>query len=526
MTWGSTPEEATASNRLIGGRYELYEQLGAGGMGAVWAGRDVLYGRSVAVKEALTAHRGQGQRVRREATAAMRINHPSVVTVYDVVEQDGQLWIVMERVHGESLASRLRRERFLPEPEAARIAIRVAEALAAAHAQHVLHRDVKPDNILLDPGGRVVLTDFGIAYIVGEESLTRSGGFIGSAPYTAPERMAGRKGEGSSDLWSLGVVLFEMVEGWSPFARDSVMATVGAVVEGMPPLEHAVGLRGLITCLLAELPEERPGLQQAIAELRAAVTAAEAHPDPATDRAAGGPPGAREEAFPSTMAKKGHTGHAVEGFASRAQRPAGLRNWRGALVAGSVIVVAAVAVPFGFHALRESASDDSPPPNQTQSSKSSSGPSATTSTGFVSVRQADFELKVPAGYEQRPKNSHAQYVYTNGEFKIIVTGGRDRVAEGGEDPLAYQRDKEYELEPFRNSKWASASGLRTIRSAGYSAAEGVFTWTTVDGEDVYVHNTVMLVEGYFHVVVVMGPESRREAVQELQAQVIGTYVVK
>ncbi|WP_393058328.1 serine/threonine-protein kinase [Streptomyces sp. LN549] len=523
MTRGSTPEEAGASNRLIGGRYELYEQLGAGGMGAVWAGRDVLYGRAVAVKEALAAHRGQGERVRREATAAMRINHPSVVTVYDVVEQDGQLWIVMERVHGESLASRLRREGAVPEQEAARIAIRVAEALAAAHAQHVLHRDVKPDNILLDPGGRVVLTDFGIAYIVGEESLTRSGGFIGSAPYTAPERMAGRKAEESSDLWSLGVVLFEMVEGWSPFARDSVMATVGAVVEGTPPLEHAVGLRGLITSLLAQLPEERPGLQQVIAELSAAVTAAEAHSSTVADRSTGGPSGSRDEDKPSTTGRKKRNGRTEEEAVAGSRKPAGFRIRRGALVAGSAVVVAAVALPFGFSALRESWYD-SRPPNQTQPSKSSHSPSATPSTRFVPVRQADFELRVPADYERRPKNSNAQYVYTNGRFKIIVTGGRDGAAQSSDDPMTYQRDKEFELEPFRDSMWATSSGLRTTRVAGHSAAEGAFTWTTADGEDVYVHNTAVLVAGHFHVILVMGPESQREAVKKLQAQVIGTYV--
>ncbi|MFF3557760.1 serine/threonine-protein kinase [Streptomyces tsukubensis] len=528
MTRGSTPEEATAGNRLIADRYELYEQLGVGGMGAVWAGRDVLYGREVAVKEALTAHRDQGERVRREATAAMRVNHPSVVTVYDVVEQDGHLWIVMERVHGESLASRLKREGAVPEPEAARIALGVAEALAAAHAQRVLHRDVKPDNILLDPGGRVVLTDFGIAYIVGEKSLTRSGGFIGSAPYTAPERMAGRKAEAPSDLWSLGVVLFEMVEGRSPFGRDSLMATVGAVVQGMPPLKRAVALRGLITSLLAQASEERPGLHQVIAELRAFVTASGGDPHPGADREKGRLSDARAEAKQSTKAKAVRAGRAEDEAVAGSRRPpvTGKRR-RTRLAAGSAVVVVAVAAAFGLYAARQSIWGDSRPPDQRQSSQRagslSTTPSMTPSTGFVRVRQEDFELRVPADFEQRPKNSNGQYVYAKGKFKIIVTGGRD-AAGAGNDPVIYQRDEQFELEPFRDSVWAESSNVRTTRIAGYKAAEGAFTWTTADGEDVYVHNTAVLVAGRFHAILVMGPKPQSLAVEKLQAQVIGTYV--
>ncbi|MFD8771835.1 serine/threonine-protein kinase [Streptomyces sp. NPDC059916] len=263
-----------ASERVIAGRYRLAQRLGSGGMGAVWAGWDLVEGQDVAVKEVFIpeslpsdspARQVLVARMLREVSAASRVDHPAVVTVYDVVEDDGRPWMVMERIHGESLEELLRRQQALTEPDAARIALKVVEALQAAHACGVLHRDVKPANVLLGEDGRVVLADFGIAYVAGETTLTRSGEFVGSFEYVAPERMGGRRPQPASDLWSLGVLLYRMVEGWSPFRRVSVEGTLSAVISGAvePPL-RAVQLRGLILGLLTWNPEDRPTPEEII----------------------------------------------------------------------------------------------------------------------------------------------------------------------------------------------------------------------------------------------------------------------
>ncbi|MCP9976228.1 serine/threonine-protein kinase [Streptomyces somaliensis] len=191
-------------------------------MGTVWRARDEVVDRDVAVKEPSlpdtlgdperrTAH----QRMQREARAAARIDHPSVVCVHDVVTEGDSPWIVMELVRGKSLADLLD-EGTLPPPEAARIGLAVLGALTAAHEAGVLHRDVKPGNVMVGRHGRVVLTDFGIAQVEGEQKLTETGGFIGSPEYIAPERVLGRRPGPESDLWSLGVMLYQAVEGVSP----------------------------------------------------------------------------------------------------------------------------------------------------------------------------------------------------------------------------------------------------------------------------------------------------------------------
>ncbi|MFC8695065.1 serine/threonine-protein kinase [Streptomyces parvus] len=258
--------------RSIGGRYRLLSRLGHGGMGTVWRAHDKLVGREVAVKEPrVPEHVGESgrnsvhARMQREALAAARIAHPSVVTIHDVVFEDGRPWIVMELVHGQSLGDRLQ-EGTLDPREAARIGLAVLDALTAAHAKDVLHRDVKPDNILLGTGDRVVLTDFGIAYVEGEQRLTETGAFVGSPEYISPERVLGRQPGPASDLWSLGVVLYAAVEGVSPFRRSHTPATLQAVLETEPQAlspQRSGGLAPLVTQLLRKDPAQRPPAAEA-----------------------------------------------------------------------------------------------------------------------------------------------------------------------------------------------------------------------------------------------------------------------
>ncbi|ALV34051.1 serine/threonine-protein kinase [Streptomyces sp. CdTB01] len=269
--------EQTREGRLLGGRYRLTERIGSGGMGTVWQARDELVDRDVAVKEPRLPgdprdeHRQRAaHRLHREARAAARVDHPAAVSIHDVVvEEDGLPWIVMELVRGESLHEVLRRGP-VDAREAARIGLAVLGALGAAHAVGIVHRDVKPANVLLGPHGRVVLTDFGIAHVQGEESLTMSGEFVGSLEFVAPERMSGRGAGPSSDLWSLGVLLYAAVEGASPFRRTTVESTLAAVIACEPPEPKQAGPLGpLIARLLLKDPEQRPGARETEAVLEA-----------------------------------------------------------------------------------------------------------------------------------------------------------------------------------------------------------------------------------------------------------------
>jgi hypothetical protein len=198
-------------------------------------------------------------RMQREARAAARIDHPYVVTVYDVVIEDGRPWLVMELVRGESLAEVLETGT-IESREAARIGLAVLDALTAAHEAGVLHRDVKPANVMLGRHERVVLTDFGIAQVEGEQGLTTTGAFVGSLEYTAPERAAGQRPGPESDLFSLGVLLYTAVEGVSPFRRTNSGATLQALMSAdpQPPVRASGPLGELVMRLLAKRPGDRP----------------------------------------------------------------------------------------------------------------------------------------------------------------------------------------------------------------------------------------------------------------------------
>ncbi|PRH76244.1 serine/threonine protein kinase [Streptomyces solincola] len=303
----------TGAGRLVGGRYRLLERLGSGGMGTVWRARDEVVDRDVAVKEPrvpdhVTAdeRRTAHLRMQREARAAARIDHPSVVAIHDVVTEGESPWIVMELVRGQSLAELLE-EGTLPPREAARIGVAVLGALAAAHEAGVLHRDVKPGNVMVGRHERVVLTDFGIAQMEGEEKLTETGGFVGSPEYIAPERVLGRRPGPESDLWSLGVLLYQAVEGVSPFRRQTTPSTLQAILLAeLPPPQHAGPLAPAIAGLLRKEPEARLTAPAALLPLRAAAAppaAPERPGHPPTEAvgpadAAGGPgsgPGARRK---------------------------------------------------------------------------------------------------------------------------------------------------------------------------------------------------------------------------------------
>ena len=265
-----TQEPVRVGGRMVAGRYAMLKEIGRGGMGVVWLAEDRTIGRRVAIKE---LHLPDGveqaertvfeERVLREARAAGRLNDPGVVTVYDVVQETGATYIVMELIQAVTLSDLVRQQGPLAPAAVARLAEQLLAALSAAHAAGVIHRDVKPANIMVLPNGRVKLTDFGIAQSVDDPRLTTSGMLVGSPVYMAPERLRGADADGGSDLWALGAVLFFAVEGYSAFERSSTAATMNAILNEVPFLSRCHGpLASVIMGLLNTHPDARPSAAQ------------------------------------------------------------------------------------------------------------------------------------------------------------------------------------------------------------------------------------------------------------------------
>ncbi len=261
--------------RVIAGRYALVAELGRGGMGIVWRAQDRHIGRFVAVKElhlpdgiALEERRVLEERALREARTAGKLNDPAVVTVFDAINENGTTYIIMELVEAATLSTLISAHGPMPQNQVVSIALQSLSALEAAHQAGIVHRDVKPGNLMVRPDGKVKLTDFGIAQAVDDPRLTTSGSLIGSPAYMAPERIHGHEAGPASDLWALGATLCYAVEGWSPFERSSTASTLHAIMSETPRLTRATGvLSAVITGLLIADPNARLNGPQARAML-------------------------------------------------------------------------------------------------------------------------------------------------------------------------------------------------------------------------------------------------------------------
>ncbi|NUT37099.1 MAG: serine/threonine protein kinase, partial [Hamadaea sp.] len=270
---------STLDSPVVADRYRLIAPLGSGGMGRVWRAHDEVLDREVAVKQLVvppgldeTDRDDLRRRSIREARAIARLNHPNVVRVFDVLRPEGgDPWIVMEFVAGRSLQEALP----LPAAQVARIGLAILDALGAAHAAGVVHRDVKPGNVLLASDGRVVLTDFGLATVPGDPQVTRPGMMFGSPAYLAPERTRDAVAGPASDLWSLGATLYAAVEGRPPFSRASAIATLTALTtEPVPPPRRA----GALTPVLLGLLDKDPATRFSAATARRLLHAVPDHP--------------------------------------------------------------------------------------------------------------------------------------------------------------------------------------------------------------------------------------------------------
>ena len=254
------------TGRVVCERYRLIEELGRGGMGVVWRADDERLQRHVAVKEvhlpeAIPAEERDSARARalREARAAARLSHPSAVTIYDVQQEEGRAYLVMELVDAPSLADVLRESGPLDHERAAHIGLDILAALEAAHAAGIVHRDVKPANVMVPSHGPAKLADFGIASLKDDPKITQTGLILGSPSYMAPEQADGRGGGPRSDLWALGATLYYAVEGAPPFDEGQAIPTLAAVMHDEPrPLGSAGPLEPVVSALLSKDPAARP----------------------------------------------------------------------------------------------------------------------------------------------------------------------------------------------------------------------------------------------------------------------------
>ncbi len=478
--------------QLLADRYRLVDTLGSGGMGRVWRARDEILHREVAIKELTAAlYVTESERVRlfartdAEARAAARINHAAVVTVHDVLDHDNRPWIVMELVEGASLADAVKERGRVESREAARIGLWVLRALRAAHEAGVLHRDVKPGNVLLAEDGRVLLTDFGIAQVEGDTTITKTGEIVGSVDYIAPERVRGHDPGPASDLWALGATLYTAVEGRSPFRRTTPLVTMQAVVEEEPAEpEHAGPLGPVITALLRKDPANRPGAAEAEHMLAEAAEGrqprvaraymptrhagirprvhADAPLDTPLDAALHGPgtPGAP---YPPVT---GVTTTAPEHRPPTAAAPSRRRRLRtlALVVAFAAIVGGGTAVVLqqwdgerqqdGNLSVSPSATKPTPTkrtppkPTPTKTSKRSPGPEDSVPDNWVTVTDPEgFGLSLPKGWKRQlfsDQGDLKQIDYTPDGGKHLLRIAIDRAPDFN-DPYAHQLDLEEQL---------------------------------------------------------------------------------
>lgn len=361
---------------MIAGRYTLGREIGRGGMGAVWLARDEVLGRDVAIKRIGAAPGGNSpdfERAEREARLAARLNHPHVVAVFDLVTEEDERWLVMEFVAGVTLAELVRRDGALSPDQASPLVGQAADALAAAHSAGIVHRDVKPSNILVTRDGQVKLSDFGIARAEADASLTQTGLVTGSPAYLAPEIASGEQASTASDVWSLGATLYHALEGRPPYeVGDNLMGALYRIVHEEPPrLANAGWLAPLLERTMTRAPDERWSMSEVRDFLHAGPTGTTIHPAPTpVPAAAPGPEPTPTELFAPTPTP-------VEGVAP----VEGVPGHRRRAVSGPLLVGVAVALLLGIIVWAVVASRGPETGEDPGDSTSSQSPSESESTG-------------------------------------------------------------------------------------------------------------------------------------------------
>ncbi|WP_207394039.1 serine/threonine-protein kinase [Actinomadura formosensis] len=497
--------------RLLAGRYRLESVVGRGGMGTVWRARDETLDREVAVKEVLLPaglsdeeRENRHRRTLREARASARLNHPGVVTVHDVVDEDDRPWIVMELVRARSLQDLLDEDGPLPPGRVATIGRQIAGALRAAHAIGILHRDVKPANVLVTDDDRAVLTDFGIAQMAGDATLTGTGLIVGSPAYMPPERVNGDPAIPASDLWALGATLYAATEGRAPHHRGDAMAVLAAVMtQDVPPPKNAGPLAPVLTALLERDPVRRMSGDQAEEALKAVAAghaASLAAVQIASGRTAvdGGaaqtvpphqqipvPPPDMTSPFPPGPGQRWTPGHTQPPPPRR--RPPILPILGGVAAATVILAVAGVVLRMNSGPSAPDTPTTTPPPTVVAKQSTPAAQDTTPSTpatspvssatplpdGLIPASGPGYTIGVPRGWRRSVQGNSVVWtdpvssayvqvdrtIWTGDPYDHWVTWEQEAIADG-------------KLKDFRR-----VGEITRTSAAGYPAADIEFTWT-------------------------------------------------
>jgi serine/threonine protein kinase len=472
--------------RTVAGRYRLLDRLGSGGMGTVWRAQDLVLGREVAVKEVtfppgVTDEEREvlRERTRREARAAARLDHPSAVTVYDVAEQDGTPFLVMELVEARTLSEVVRTDGPLSVRRTAEVGLAVLGALESAHEQGIVHRDVKPSNVLLREDGRVVLTDFGIATFTGDSSITSTGLLLGSPSYMAPERAKGEQPGPPSDLWALGATLFTAVEGRAPFDKGEPLPTLTAVVTG----DHAPYVAaGPLASLLDGLLEKDPALRSDAATAHAGlqhVLLNQATAEPAPRPSTAGTARRTERTTALSLGDVAEDVRHHQGLPIRSRTP---------LVLGTLVVVLLVGVAALLSGVGGGSTNPSTPSSHPSAGASGSGLAAP--PGWSVHHDTSGTVAVPASYAVGVFQGLPQYKdsATGRTVRVTTTGSN-----GGKSDAV--KDRQAQAKAFA-AHYPSYRELSIAKDdfRGWQGADWEFTYSD-GGADLHALDRVFVING-------------------------------
>jgi len=478
------------SGLTFGGRYQLSNRIAIGGMGEVWQATDLVIGRTVAIKILKDEYLGDPgflERFRAEARHAALVNHEGIANVFDYGEEEGSAYLVMELVPGEALSTILERERVLATDRVLDIVAQTASALHAAHAAGLVHRDIKPGNLLITPDGRVKITDFGIARIADQVPLTATGQVMGTVQYLSPEQASGHSASPTTDVYSLGIVAYEALAGRRPFIGESQVAIAMAHINDAPPdlpVTVAEPVRNLVYAAIAKNPEDRPASAAHFARAAQALrrgdvaAAATAVPGVLGDVALGTTFGqtSTTRVLP-TMQELGHDGQPME---SRGRNP-----WTWPLVALiAILLVVLVGAVIALFAQPSTNGEPSSSPSATEPSASPStgspSPSPSPSPDLVNIKLSQFEGMTQDEVEAALDDLELSYAVSQGvaapskaaELTVYQISPAGNVAKGTTINV-----KIYSLMP------ATKPGPMTAAPAGpYSASQILtLTWPTYNG---------------------------------------------